>query len=110
MSIVEGKIDSMTKPSPGLTLTTKKGYCYEKQDYVNGGNTFNYPAGLFSLPPNVALSIELKNLAYSTGQIIIPIITSNTTTSSTVRVNVGTTASVSEVLRSAPPLIILKLA
>ncbi len=93
-----GFISKETTVGTSTIETSRMNFCQEIQDYVAGGVTFNYPAGMFSSAPNVRLAIELKNLTYSTGQIISPIITANTTTSTTVRVNVGTTASMSEAL------------
>lgn len=91
-----GPLKKETNPAPGVIQTKMASFCEEMKDYVSGGVTYNYSPGLFSGAPNVKVGIQLKNLAYSSGLIVSPVITANTTTQTTVRVNVGTTSSVAE--------------
>lgn len=80
----------------GLTAS-KVTVVVDKVDYVNGGITFTYPAGTFTSAPMVDISIQLKNIAYSTGTIITGVVTANSATSTTVRVNQDTGTIIQEV-------------
>ncbi len=84
-----GTLNKTETPATGVIKHTRLNYCQEEKDYVSGGVTFNYPANTFTSAPNVRLGIVLKNLVYATDQIIVPIITSNTLSSTTIRINVG---------------------
>lgn len=66
------------------------------QDYTNGGITFTYPAGTFTAAPVVNLTIVLKNLAYSSATSLTAVVTANSSSSCTIRVNKATLISLVE--------------
>lgn len=90
-------VGSLVQEIETTTSITRKRlhFAADEQDYVNGGLTFNYPAGWFSASPTVRITIETK-IGYSSTELITPCITSNDATQTTVRVNKGTTTSISE--------------
>ena len=90
-------IGSLTQEIETTTSITRKRlrFAADEKDYINGGITFNYPTGCFSVPPTVRITIETK-IGYSSTELMSPCITSNNATQTTVRVNKGTTASISE--------------
>ena len=91
------KVGSITEEIETVTSITRKRlrFAVDEMDYVAGGITFNYPAGLFSASPTVRITIETK-LGYSSSELITPCITSNDATQSTIRVNKGTVSSFEE--------------
>lgn len=64
------------------------------QSYVLGGVTFTYAAGTFTTAPFVTITTAIGG--YSNKLIISHMITSNTTTSTTVRVNLDNNGFISE--------------
>lgn len=71
-------------------------FAIEKLDYTASGVTFTYPTDYFSAPPMVRVSIELKNLTYSSSDILTFCVTSNTASQTTVRVNKGNLSGIME--------------
>lgn len=57
------------------------------QDYVAGGTVFTYTSGIFTLTPIVRVAVVLKNATYSSGEVYVPVIVTNDTSSATIRVN-----------------------
>lgn len=70
----------------GRTDYQKQYYATGTIDYSSGGITFSYPAGLFTQAPHVIVTVQLKNLDFSTTKAITPIVTSNSAAQTVVRV------------------------
>lgn len=87
---MQGSFDKESMATPGIIRFSKFRVYQDQQDYIPGGVTFNYPIGLFNSPPNVRLSIQLKNLIYTPTLVITPIVVTNSATSTLVMVNLGT--------------------
>ena len=78
-----------------------KRWAHESRLYTSGGITFTYPtepSNWFSSIPLINIGIQLNNTVYSTNLIISHMVTSNTITSCTVRVNSGNLLGMSEAL------------
>lgn len=71
-------------------------YIMDSASYSNGGITFNYPASYFPNTPRVFVTFELQNRAYSSSEVITAIVTSNSTSSATVKVNISNGTSIFE--------------
>ncbi len=69
---------------------------FDSVNYVNGGITFTYPAGVFSATPRVQITIQLQNAVYNSAESYVPEITANSTLSTTVRVNRVTVGAITE--------------
>jgi hypothetical protein len=95
-SLLKGSIDQIETSTPGMKKTTMGSWCRQRIDYINGGITINYPAGLFTVAPIINVTTELQSLAYSSDLQITPIITSNTISSSNIRINIETGGGVTE--------------
>ncbi len=80
----------------GITKSSMAPCCVDTASYVNGGTTFNYPSELFSNAPTVRISLEENSTAYSTSQIFVAEITANSSASTTIRVNLVTTSTITE--------------
>jgi hypothetical protein len=80
----------------GRTDYKKQYYATGTIDYSSGGVTFNYPSGLFAQPPQVIVTIQLKNLGFSAARAITPIVTSNSASQTVVRVLAGTLITLGE--------------
>ena len=101
MSCVDAVIDSgfliqALQIYTGRTDYQRQYYATGAIDYSTGGVTFTYPAGLFTQAPQVLISVQLKNLSFSTTQTITPIITSNSASETVVRVLSGTLITLGE--------------
>lgn len=57
--------------------------------YVNGGVTFTYPVDMFLSPPFVTATVEANTHTYTSSDKLSSIVTSNTATAATVRVNIN---------------------
>ncbi len=93
---VTGNIERFESISDGVIQNSEMLYFLDSASYVNGGVTFTYPLGLFSITPTIRVSLEENMTAYSTSQVFVPHITSSSATSVTVRVNLVTTATIAE--------------
>ncbi len=71
----------------GIIARERTNWCIDAIDYTNGGVSCSYPAGLFTNVPYVAITLELKNASYATTEQFAAVITSNSATQTTVRVN-----------------------
>lgn len=93
---VTGNLSTFESVADGLILNSAISYFIDSASYVNGGVTFNYPAGLFSTPPTIRVSLEEAETTYLTGQVFVAEITANSTTAVTIRVNLVTTSTITE--------------
>jgi hypothetical protein len=93
---ISGYMEAIEVLVPGREDILQIPYFSGSASYVNGGVTFMYPAGLFSSTPSLRISIEENVTNYSNSQVFVPFITSSTTSSVTVRVNLVTSLTVSE--------------
>lgn len=71
-------------------------YSIQSQKYVHGGITFVYPAHFFTTAPTIFLSVDLTGLPYHANTIVVPMATSNTASSTVVRVNKDITETIAE--------------
>ena len=93
---VTGNIERFESVVDGIFRNSEILYFLDNASYVNGGLTFTYPPGLFSITPTIRVSLEENGTAYSTSQVFVPQITSSSATSVTIRVNLVTTATIAE--------------
>ena len=89
-------IERFESVADGLLQNSEILYFIDNASYVNGGVTFTYPVGLFSITPTIRVSLEENTTAYSTSQVFVPHITTSSATSVTIRVNLVTTATITE--------------
>ncbi len=85
--MIKGHNTRMDDSVPGVTKTVQSNWVKDKKSYVNGGVTFTYPDGFFSSAPHVFVTLELTGMSYSDGITVTPLITANSNSSTTVRVN-----------------------
>jgi len=62
-------------------------FYYDAISYTSGGITVTYPASFFSGVPFITVTLELSGIVYNLLQILVPQVTSNTASSTTIRVN-----------------------
>lgn len=93
---IAGRLTAVVIPVAGQEEEVQVPFFSASASYENGGLTFTYPSGLFSTTPSVRVSAELSGASYSSSQTVSTQITSNSTTSTTVRVNLGTVLSITE--------------
>jgi len=93
---ISGRLNAIIIPVAGQEETVEVPFFSASASYENGGLTFTYPSGLFSTTPSVRVSAELSGANYSSTQTVSTQITANSTTSTTVRVNLGTVLSITE--------------
>lgn len=86
----------LENPAPGVEVRSTCKWASDQISYVNGGTEVTYPSDLFSDTPSVRVGVGLSGLSYSTDLIVSPIITANSTTGSTIYVNVYKGGSASE--------------
>ena len=79
-----------------ITKNSMTPCCVDTASYSNGGTTFDYPPGLFLSAPTVRVSLEENGTAYSTNQVFVAEITANSSASTTIRVNLVTTSTITE--------------
>jgi hypothetical protein len=87
---IQGPIVQELIINAGLTEFTEAGYYTDDLGYINGGLTINFPAGLFSLPPNVTISVRLVggSVDYLPTEAYIPMLISVSNASVIIRVNI----------------------
>lgn len=95
-SAIAGRLTAVIIPVAGQEEEVQVPFFSASASYENGGLTFTYPSGLFSSTPSVRVSAELTGLSYSTSRTVSTQITANSASSTTVRVNLGTTGAVTE--------------
>ncbi len=93
---VTGNVSTFELVADGLIRNSSKPCFIDVASYVNGGVTFTYPVGLFSTAPTIRVSLEGNTTAYSTSQVFVAEITTNSATSTTIRVNLVTTSTITE--------------
>ena len=95
---IYGELQEMDETSSvGLIEYKPRHYYTESKSYVNGGVTFTYPVGLFITTPIVTITIESGGL-FSFARQLAAEITSNSATSTTVRVVSQTLVDITELL------------
>lgn len=95
-SMRTGYIIKESSTGAGATQLSPLNYAAQTLSYTAGGITFTYPAGFFSAPPTVLISLTLTGLSYTTATTVVAMIASNSASSTTVRVNKATLASILE--------------
>jgi len=91
-----GTIQIFESQADGL-IRNSTAYCFvDVVPYVNGGVTFNYPPGFFSIAPAITADLQENGITYSTSQVFVAEITANSSTSTTIRVNLVTTSTITE--------------
>ncbi len=93
---VSGYIEAIEITVPGREDNIQVPYFAASASYVSGGVTFTYPMGLFSSAPTVKIGIELSGIGFLASRVISAQITANSSTSTTVRVNLGTIITILE--------------
>jgi len=93
---ITGNLSKFEETISGVIENSLVNWCADSASYINGGITFNYPAGLFSSTPSVRVSLQENGTVYSTNQVFVAEITTNSSTLTTIRVNLITTSTVTE--------------
>ncbi len=86
-NLTQGIIQKIENPIPSIVKTINGNWCDQRISYTNGGITMNYPTGLFSNAPIITTQVQLQTLTYSSDLMLSVIVTSNTSTSTTIRIN-----------------------
>jgi len=93
---ITGGLSTFESYPGGITKNSVTPCCVDTASYVNGGTIFNYPTGLFSSTPTIRVSLQENLTAYSTNQVFVAEITANSSTSTTIRVNLVTASTIIE--------------
>ena len=101
-AMITGPIYQETEIVPNAFVTTRANWASQKLAYTTGGVTFTYPAGQYTNPPDVSITVEEVSVPVGTN-FVQHIVTSNSATSTTVSVHIGTiTALVFTAFEEAP--------
>ncbi len=86
-SLIEGNIEEIINVSANIKQSKNGKWVHQRVNYTNGGITVNYTPVLFTSEPIVNVTLSLNNLTYSSDLILTSIVTSNTSSGVTIRVN-----------------------
>ncbi len=85
--MIVGTIFKETEPHPGHISRSPLHFAEDKMDYVDGGITFTYPTDHFSEAPMVTISLETKDMAFTSSIACASLITTNSSTETSVQVH-----------------------
>ncbi len=76
-------------PTSSISKRVLCHWVLEDVDYTNGGITITYPANWFAVAPMLQVSILLKDHVYATNDDFTTVVTANSASSTTVRINLN---------------------